>query len=140
MRFDLGPDLAALKASALVRIDAEAEAARLAFVTGGAGQAMEYQATEAEGRALMAALQAGQIPDLADYPFIKAEFDAIVQSGGGVPAMVAVAQMVVGMAAAWSTAGSEIKRLRRLAKLRVEAASTPAEVIAASSGISWPAP
>lgn len=139
MRFDLGPNLAAIKAAALVRIDAEAEAARLAFVTGGAGQALEYQATEAEGRAAVAAAASGATLDPADYPFVVAEMTAFAEVGITVTLLDA-AQQVVAQADAWQSTGSLIKALRRGAKLRVEAAGTPAEVAAAASGIPWPSP
>jgi hypothetical protein len=139
MRFDLGPDLAALKAAALVRIDAEAEAARLAFVTGGAGQALEYQATEVEGRAAVAAAAAGETLDPAAYPFVAAEASAFAEVGI-VVSLLEAAQQVVVQADQWAMVGSLIKALRRGAKLRVEAAANPAEVIAAASGIPWPAP
>lgn len=139
MRLSLGPDLAALKAAALVRIDAEAEAARLAFVTGGAGQALEYQATEAEGRAAVAAHAAGETLDPARYPFVAAEATAFAEVGVTV-SLVDAAFQVVALAEAWAATGSHIKALRRGAKLRVEAATTPAEVAAAARGIPWPVP
>tara|TARA_R110000751_G_scaffold307640_1_gene430333 strand:- start:22085 stop:22504 length:420 start_codon:yes stop_codon:yes gene_type:complete len=139
MRLSLGPDLAALKAAALIQIDAEAEATRLAFVTGGSGQALEYQATEAQGRAAVAAHAAGQTLDPADYPFVVAEATAFAEVGITV-SLLDAAQQVVVLADAWETTGSLIKALRRGAKLRVEAATTPAQVIAAASGIPWPTP
>lgn len=139
MRFDLGPDLAALKIAALARVDVAAEAARMAFLTTGAGQAMEYQATEAEGRAYVNALSAGQSPDLANYPFIKAEYDAMTEAAGTPPDVMDVVYMVVGMANLWIMAGAEIKRLRRAAKLAIESATTPTQIRAAQQ-ITWPTP
>lgn len=139
MRLDLGPDLAALKATALLRIDVEAEDARMAFLTGGAGQALEYQATEVQGRAAVAAHAAGQTLNPAAYPFVVAEATAYAEVGVTVTLLEAAQQVVV-LADDWETTGSLIKALRRGAKLRVEAATTPAGVIAAATGIPWPTP
>lgn len=139
MRLDLGPSLAALQAAALIQIDAAAEAARLAWVTGGAGQALEYQATEMQGRAAVAAHAAGQTLDPADYPFVVAEATAFAEVGITVTLLEAAQQVVV-LADEWAVTGSKIKALRRGAKLRVEAATTPAGVIAAATGIPWPMP
>ncbi|MEX2629478.1 MAG: hypothetical protein WD341_06020, partial [Tistlia sp.] len=41
------PDLAEVKAAALVEVDRQAEAVRLLYLTDGAGQAQEYAQTEA---------------------------------------------------------------------------------------------
>jgi len=133
MRLDLGPSLADAKAAALARVDAEAEAARLRFITAGAGQALEYQATEAQARAYLAAAA----PVLADYPFLAAEVQAVDIATGTAPAASAVAAEIVAQADAWGAVGSAIKALRRAAKLRIEAATTHAEVRAAAL-IVWP--
>jgi hypothetical protein len=127
--------LALLKEQALRGTDQAAELARLRFITGGAGQALEYQQTEAEARAWSAAPS----PALADFPFLKAEVDAIAEATGQAPDPAVVAASVVAQADAWKLAGSEIKRLRRAAKLTIEAATTPEE-IAAAQVVPWPSP
>ena len=128
MRLDLGPSLAALKAQLAVQIDQEAEAARQRFITPGAGQALEYQATEAEARRHLID-PSGTVPCLA----------AEVQAQGAPTTLASVAAEVVALADAWAAIGSEIKRLRRVAKLAVEAAPTPAEARQAAQ-VTWPAP
>lgn len=135
MRLDLGPDFATLKAQLLRQVDAEAEIARQRYVTPGAGQALEYQATEAEARAYLAAVN----PTAADYPFVVAEAEAIAAATGTAPPLAAVAQDIIAQASAWAAIGSAIKTLRRTAKLRIEAATTPAEARAAAIVV-WPAP
>lgn len=123
------------KTNALSFVDIAAEQARLAFITGGAGQALEYQQTEWEARAWGAASE----PELIDYPFLKAEVDAIAETTGQAPDPDEVAATVIAQADAWKAAGSEIKRLRRTAKLTIEAAAT-SEEIAAAQIIPWPSP
>ena len=129
------PPIEVVRRTAAADVDRQAELARLRFITGGSGQALEYQQTETEARAWSAA--AG--PMLADFPFLKAEVDAIAETTGQAPDPDAVAATVIAQADAWKAAGSEIKRLRRAAKLTIEAASTPEE-IAAAQVISWPSP
>ena len=135
-RFDLGPTLEALKAEAAAEIDRQAEAARLRFLTGGSGQALEYQATEAEARAFLAS---GAPFDPALYPFVEAERLAAAQLLGAAPPADAVAQEIVAQSDAWKVAGSAIKTLRRAAKLLIEAAGSVSEVRAALA-VEWPAP
>lgn len=127
--------LAALKAQALREVDEMAEIARLRFITGGAGQALEYQQTEVEARAFLAQ------PDqsIAAFPFLKAELDAIEATTGQAFEPYLIATNVVTQAEAWRVAGSEIKRLRRAAKLAIDAATTP-EQIEQAKNIAWPQP
>ena len=125
-------ELAAAKAAAAAEIDADAEAARLRFITPGAGQSLEYAATEAEVRAYLAAPSG----DPEDWPWLNAERLA----AGGTATVAEVAQQVLALADAWRITGAEIKRIRRAAKLQVEAATTIAGVRAAVSGAAWPQP
>jgi hypothetical protein len=127
MRLSLGPDLAALKAKATAAIDGQAETA------------LEYQATEAEARIAAAQMAAGQTLDPADFPFVAAEAAAMAAVGAGGVTLEMVVPVVIQQADAWKMAGSMIKELRRAAKMMVEAATTPAEVIAAQR-IPWPRP
>jgi hypothetical protein len=141
MRFDLGPDLETLRAAALARIDAEAESARLLFLTPGAGQAMEYLATEAEARAFLAAAAGahdGTAPSLEGYPFVAAEAAALA-AVGSVVEPVALAEQLVAQADAWRAAGAAIKELRRAAKMRIAATTTAAELRRAAE-VRWPTP
>jgi hypothetical protein len=124
-----GDDLAQVRAGALAEIDAAAEVARGAFITRGAGQAMEYLATEAEARAFNAGAP-------GPFPFLAAERDAL---GNGVT-LAQVAAEVLAQAGAWQVVGAAIKRTRRAGKLAVEAAATVEEVAAALAAIEWPQP
>jgi hypothetical protein len=135
MRLDLGPSLSELKRQVEEQIDRDAEVARLRFITPGAGQALEYQATEAEARKFLVT----EDIDPDDYPFLQAEVHAIEESTGHAPALVYVALEVLHNADAWRSVGAEIKRLRRSAKLAVSAATTAQEVRQAAM-IPWPQP
>jgi hypothetical protein len=136
LRLDLGPALAAVKAEALARVDAEAEEARRAWITLGAGQAMEYMATEADARAYQAARAASAPADpIGSWPWLEAEQAA---RGGAMP-LGDIADEVVANANGWTAAGAAIKALRRGRKLQIESAATITAVRAAFP-IPWPAP
>jgi hypothetical protein len=141
MRFDLGSDLETLRAAALARIDAEAEAARLLFLTPGAGQAMEYLATEAEARAFLAAaagIGSGKPTSLDGYPLVAAVARALA-AVGNVVQPAALAEQLVAQADAWRAAGAAIKELRRAARMRIAGAETAAGVRRAAE-VRLPAP
>jgi hypothetical protein len=122
-----GDDLAQVRVGALLEIDAAAENARGAFITRGAGQAMEYLATEAEARAFDAGAP-------GPFPFLEAERDA--QAGSVTLAQVSAT--VLAQAEAWATVGAAIKRIRRAGKMQVEAAETVEAIAVALAGIQWP--
>ncbi len=121
-----GSDLALMKERAAAEVDAAAEVARRRFITPGSGQAMEYLSTETEAQDFDAG---GKGP----WPFLEAERDAL----GGKVTLAEVAAAVQAQVAAWRAVGGEIKRLRRAAKMAIDAAKTAAEV-AAATVINWP--
>lgn len=123
-----GKDLDQMKVQALGEVDAAAEAARRRFITPGGGQAMEYMATEAEARDFNAG-------GVGPWPFLEAERGAL----GGDATLAQVSAAVLAQVEAWKVAGGEIKRLRRAAKMAIEAAMTPAAV-AAATVVAWPSP
>ena len=123
------PSLATLRAAALLQVDAAAGAARMRWITYAPGQDMEYMATEAEARRYVAAGTGTP----AEYPMLWAEAQAI----GSTATLATVAAEVIALTDAWTAAGAEIKRLRRTAKLAIEAATSPAEIEAATA-VTWP--
>ena len=136
MRIELGASIDAVRAAAIAEVDAAAEAARSTFLTPGAGQALEYTATEADARAYIAAGSPAS-PAEGSYPFLLAEIAAL-QAVGVTVTMAEAASSVLAEAEAWREAGAAIKRLRREAKLRIAAATTVAAVRDAAR-ITWPA-
>ena len=129
----MAPTLDDAKAVAKATIDDAAEAARRRWITPGSGQALEYEQTRSEAEA---AQSAADPLDAADYPHLEAERLAL-ESVGTALTLREVAQSVIDTEAAWTTASAEIKRLRRTAKLQVDAAASEAE-INGLVGISWP--
>lgn len=125
-----------VRARASRRIDREAEAHRLKFLTPGSGQAAEYEATVAEAtRAIVA-----PDPLVAEaYPWLAAEQTAQAEAGVSMT-LREVASGALARRAAWNAAGPGIKAVRRGAKLRVAAETDPAEIAAIVQGLVWPTP
>jgi len=123
-------DLEAEKSRAMQEIDRQAEQVRNRFITPGAGQAMEYLATEEEARELRALPAEAEI-EPADFPLVAAE---MAVRGG---TMADAATRVLLAAAAWRQVGAQIKQLRLAGKDAVAAAETLEEVWEAAS-IEWP--
>jgi len=130
MRLDVGGSLAALRLAAKAQIDGAAERARLAFVTPGAAQALVYDAKRREAEAMTS----DPAPAPALYPLLAAEV------GITAPTLAGVGAAVRALAAEWTAAAAAIEGVRLAAKRAVDLALTPAEVRAAASGLSWPAP
>lgn len=126
--------LEAVRAWAVARIDREAEAARMRFLTAGSGQALEYERTRAEA-ALAATLPDEQLTAAA-FPWLEAERVAMASAGVAVT-LRDVEQAVNAQSGDWNAVGSSIKALRRGAKLRVDAATEVAQ-IRAIFPIAWP--
>ncbi|PCG08681.1 hypothetical protein COA17_11025 [Sphingomonas ginsenosidimutans] len=116
-------DLPALRARAVIAIDAAAEAARMRFLTPGQGQAMTYQRKEAEARAWL-------VDNDVEAPFLAAEAAARGMT------IAALAAEVVALADRWAVVGSTIEGLRMGAKAAVTAAGTRAAIEAATD-VDW---
>jgi len=119
-------DLDAVKLDAKTRIDLEAEAARLKYITAGSGQALEYN--EAAEEAVRYAATGGA----GGYPMLQASVDA-----GEAPDLATAAALITAREDAWARIGATIRRLRLTAKRGVEAATTLEQVQAAAS-VTWP--
>ncbi|MFC5423790.1 hypothetical protein ACFPOB_30140 [Bosea eneae] len=111
--------LAAVKEVRKAEIDDEAERQRLRWITGGAGQAMTYTRKVEQARAALAAAD----PQLADYPLLAASI------GIDGPDIVSVANVVVGMDAAWEQIGAAIESARLAAKQAIAGAPDEAAVL-----------
>lgn len=120
-------DLDAVKAMMVAQIDAEAERARLAHITGGAGQAMSYLQKAAEAKACLADAE----PDAEAYPLLAAEIGITAPTLGEVAAVVAAAH------AEWTVIGAKIEALRLGAKAAIAAAVSIEEAEIAAT-ILWP--
>jgi hypothetical protein len=110
-------------------VDMQAEGARLAWITPGAGQTAVYLLKREEAMAFAADAE----PDLAAYPLLGAEV------GITAPTLGEVAAIVTAMAGAWIAAAAAIEVIRLGAKRAIAEAETIEAVIAAAS-VSFPHP
>ena len=120
--------LDALKAGLKAAIDAQAERERLKYITPGAGQAMTYSRKVEQAKTVLAASD----PQPADYPMLAA---SIGIDGADI---VAVANTVVAMDAAWETIGAAIEAARLAAKRFID--ETEDETAARAVQPIWPTP
>lgn len=120
--------LDALKQAACARIDSTAEATRALFLTLGSGQAMTYQAKEAEARALLQ----DQNPDPNTYPMLAAMIGLDGET------LEDVGETIRTRADAWSLIGAEIERIRQSAKQAAKAAASQQELENILDGLTWP--
>ncbi|MAO56583.1 MAG: hypothetical protein CMM61_12915 [Rhodospirillaceae bacterium] len=126
---------AAFITDALAKVDIDAEAARLQFITPGAGQALVYQRKEAQARACLAAHDEQNPPSTGDFPALDAEVGITAAD------ILGVAAAVVAQAEAWAPIGDLIEATRLSAKAAIVAANGDQTAITAVlDGLSWPAP
>lgn len=121
-------DLSTLEAALHARIDAEAGAVRLRFISDSPGQALTYQRKEAEARAWMADPET----PLSSLPFLAAEMEATAADAA------TCAAAIIAAADAWALIGSMIERCRIAAKRAVSAASD-ANAMTAAAIVDWDA-
>lgn len=112
-----------------MKIDSDAEAARLRYITAGSGQAMTYQQKAQEAAAVLSLVGTGNIDESA-YPLLAAEI------GITAPTLFEVAQVVDGAFQAWRVVGGRIEGLRLGGKAAVAAAGTIEDAKAAAE-INW---
>ena len=127
MKVTFTKDLTELKTLARAKIDSEAEAFRLQFITNGTGQAMAYQ--EKYEEALLVA--SGNIISDSDIPHILAEV------GITAPTKEDVAQVVLNLQSIWKGISAKIEKARLTAKDAVDAAKSAAEINSAAL-VDWP--
>ncbi|MBY9062295.1 hypothetical protein K7957_05045 [Sphingomonas yunnanensis] len=118
-------DLVALRVAMAARVDQEAEALRMRYLTPGAGQAMTYTRKEAEARAWT-------VDSTAATPFLSAEATARGIS------LAQLAPEVIAQADAWVPLGAAIEAVRMGTKAAIMRAGSLGEIVAAASR-SWPA-
>jgi len=121
-------DLPSLIVEAQAEIDKQAEAARLKYITGGAGQAMTYTQKLEEAVAFLAVAS----PIGADYPIIQAE---ALATGA---AMMAIATNIKATSDAWRPIAASIEAIRMGGKLSLASAGSSSEISAIISTLVWP--
>jgi len=130
------PTLSVLRSRAERDIDTQAERARQRWLTPGAGQSLEYEASAADAER---ALAAADPLDPADYPWLVAE-QAAQAAVGREKSIREIAEATLAARAAWHSAGAQIKALRREAKLRIAQATDGDEISSIVGAVIWPTP
>jgi hypothetical protein len=119
-----------LRARAAAQVDALAEAARLAFITPGAGQALVYEAKRDEVLKWRAAGEPAA-PAAADYPWAARRATRLA---------VTIAAVLTEWSArvdAWADAGQAIEDIREQAKEDVAAAADETAIAAILAALVW---
>lgn len=132
-----GQDLSEQKAAATTKVNADAEAQRLHYLTPGIGQSMTYQQKLDEARMILVDDAATTAADAMTPDELKATYPMIWASipADGKTASV-VAASVHGKALAWAQIGAQIEKKRRDALDAIAAAATP-EQVAAAAAVEW---
>jgi len=120
--------LEGVKSKLKADVDASAEAARLKYITPGAGQAMTYQQKTEEARRYIAT----ESPALSDFPMISAEVGITADTPAGVCAVILDAY------AQWQQLGAAFEAIRLGAKKAIDAAETVADAQAVADALVWP--
>jgi hypothetical protein len=136
-RLELGNNLDTVKIEVQAQIDAEAEKARLRFITPGSGQALEYTKTEIEARTYLA--DPAPVESSKAWPWLSAE-QAAQHALGKDPTLGQIAEQVIIQAQAWAVVGPIIKTIRRQAKMAVDQAPNAVAARAIAAQIVWPDP
>lgn len=127
-----GEDLASIKQSASEMVDKSAEEQRLRWITGGAGQAMTYQAKTQEAMDFLAAHARNEEVDPNRYPFLSAEI------GISGKTLLDVANVVDFTHRQWAVLAAAIERIRLSSKSAITKAKSEAAVQAILDAITWP--
>lgn len=134
-----GPSLDAIRRGLQARVDADAEAVRLRYITAGSGMAMVYQEKFAQAQAVNAMGEtAANAMSQADR---EAQFPTLAASVGlEAPTLWGCAQLVLAKYAAFAALSLTIEKARLTAKAQIAAASNVQGVRSAYEAIAWPTP
>jgi hypothetical protein len=113
-----------------IEVDAGAEAARLLFVTPGAGQAAVYRAKADEARTFLTTSD----PSPEGFPLLAASV------GVEGDTLASVAGLVNAREADWLKIAATIERERLGAKRAIRTATTIEQATAARDAVTWPTP
>lgn len=123
----------------LDRVDADAEACRLRYITPGAGMAMTYQEKFAQAQAVAA--MGAAAADALTQAERESQFPTLSASVGlEAPTLSECADLVLARYAAFAQLSLVIERTRLQGKAFISAASDGAAVVAAYEALTWPTP
>lgn len=117
-----GSDLSVFKTQAKQRVDYSAEFVRQQQLTAGAGQAMEYIATEDEARTW----KFGESFD--SFPMLRAHANAVERAYGQRPTENELVEEVLKVVHEWAELGAKIKEERLYRKMMIDRASSAEEI------------
>ncbi|CUX21264.1 hypothetical protein CFBP6626_07175 [Agrobacterium tumefaciens] len=120
-------ELGQWKVKLLEKIDADAETARLRYITGGSGQAMTYQQKAQEAASVLL----DENPSVETYPLLSAEIGITAATLPEVAAVVNAAYQ------GWRVVGAKIEAFRLGGKAAVSSAQT-IEAAKQAAAIEWP--
>ncbi len=129
--------LADAKALADVLVDNLAGEARAQFITVSPGQDAVYIAKEKEGRNYRTAIDAGETPDLAEYPMLKGRAERLNNES---PDYLAVAGEWITLAGQWLQVSALIENEKEGAKDAISTATAPEDIQPIIDGLVWPSP
>lgn len=129
-------DIDAVRKEFCARVDADAEAVRMKYMTPGSGMALTYDEKRRQAAAIIAGGQA------AADALTQAEADTVYPTLAASIGIEAVslwgcAQIVAAKAAAWGALSNVIEKTRLRGKAAIEAAATVTEAAAAYDAITW---
>ncbi|HEY9081352.1 hypothetical protein [Magnetovibrio sp.] len=134
----VGPALAEVQADAKRTIDAQAEAARLSYITPGDGQAMSYREKSDQARECLAAHTPASPPAPGVYVLLDSEVGIMKNADTTITAdAYEVAVVVEATRQAWLAVEATINRTRVQAKADIAAATTEAEIDAVLAALVW---
>lgn len=125
----LPPTLDQARTSGQAVIDAHAGSARTRYITTVPGQSETYAAKAADAAAYKAASY--PVANLANYPWVQAEAQAINGAAPTASQAQAAADGILAAQTAWAAVGVKIEQQRRAASIAIQAAGTVADVDAA---------
>lgn len=125
--------------AALSKIDAQAEALRVAVITPGDGQAMSYQAKADEAKECLAAYGAASLPPEGEFLLLESEVGIVTKQDGSLTeTVIDVAEVVAAARLEWVQSEAAINRVRLQAKSDIRAAESAAEIEDVLAGVVWP--
>ena len=122
------------QSEALAQIDADAETARLAFITAGDGMAMVYERKKKQARDCLANYGTGNLPPDGTYPALEAEVGITGDT------VLAVAAAVAASAENCESGFDAIETVRLKAKSDIAATTALTEIPPILAAIEWPQP
>ena len=131
------PSDASVISDLMARVDADAEAVRLKYISPGGGMAMTYHEKNAQAQAVftlgeVASNALTEAERLAQFPTLSASVGVEAET------LFACAELVIARYEAWATLSYAIERTRLAAKKAIGLATTAADARVVYEAVTWP--